>query len=101
MNCPNKVLFLFSKEIACIFFPSQNLTDSQSSQPSSQDAAILPPSAGRFVLRPHQFDVLLLVDVSEVAGGSVGGKKSKKDETIKELKANNVRNTPAMYTRFF
>ena len=43
-----------------------------------------------FFLNPGEFEVILIVDNMEVAGGNQGGKKSRKELTIKELKANGV-----------
>jgi hypothetical protein len=42
---------------------------------------------GSFVLRSGCYDILLIVDAMEVIGGSHGGKKSRKEATLNELKA--------------
>ena len=44
-----------------------------------------------FVLKSGDFEVFLLVDNSEIIGGAAGGKKTRRDITNKELKANGVR----------
>ncbi len=44
-----------------------------------------------FVLRAGQFEVVLLVDTGEVAGGEQGGKKNRKAVTAKELQKAGVR----------
>ena len=41
-------------------------------------------------LEPGRFEVLLVVDIGEVSGGNAGGKRSRKEVTCKELKANGV-----------
>ena len=42
---------------------------------------------GSFVLRSGTYDILLVVDAMEVTGGSYGGKKNRKLQTLEELEA--------------
>ena len=43
------------------------------------------------VLSPHDYRVVLVVDAMEVTGGGAGGKKSRKNLTLEELDAHQVR----------
>ena len=45
---------------------------------------------GSFVLRSGTYDILLVVDAMEVTGGSYGGKKNRKLQTLEELEASQV-----------
>ena len=45
----------------------------------------------QLVLSPHDYRVVLVVDAMEVTGGAAGGKKTRKNLTLEELDALQVR----------
>ena len=54
---------------------------------------------GSFVLRSGTYDILLIVDAMEVTGGTHGGKKNRKLQTLEELEALQVGQSDFCSTR--
>ena len=66
---------------------NEDALDNDSREDSAGMSHSQPPG---FVLNSGEFEVFLLVDNSEVIGGKAGGKKTRREITTKELKANAV-----------
>ena len=106
LRIPTKVLNTLRKKIFRLFFAVPNFDEPSTSDGGFVMTRLNPKwkivsqrreelkevvADGGITLRPGEYEIILIVDAMEVAGGGAGGKQSRKTVTIEELETLQVR----------